>query len=213
MPSTTTLKRYIKLLGDAIVSGDVSTAEELQEEILEVFEPEYSGLRSKLTNYQSIMMATIGERTLDSSSPVDFIKDARRLQSRLQAELEKMNPDLGAELMRESVFISHCSTDKGVADMLKDFLVTSGIPNDKIFCSSLPGNDINLRISAGVKKRLKESIVNILILSKDYYESAYCLNEAGIAWYLEDEVDSIAVCLPEIDEHNMWGFLNGENKV
>lgn len=115
--------------------------------------------------------------------------------------------------MRESIFISHRSTDKDVADMLKDFLVASGIPNDKIFCSSLPGNDVKTRINTEVKKRLQESIVNILILSKDYYESAYCLNEAGIAWYFEEEVDSIAVCLPEINEDNMWGFFNGENKV
>ena len=114
---------------------------------------------------------------------------------------------------RNSIFISHRSTDKDVADMLKDFLVATGIPNEKVFCSSLPGNDVKFRISAEVKKRLQKSIVNILILSKDYYESAYCLNEAGIAWYLEDEVDNIAVCLPEVSEENMWGFFNGENKV
>lgn len=49
MPSITTLKRYIKLLDGVIVSGDASAAEELQDEILAVFEPEFSGLRSKLT--------------------------------------------------------------------------------------------------------------------------------------------------------------------
>lgn len=98
MPSITTLKRYIKLLDGVIVSGDASAAEELQDEILAVFEPEFSGLRSKLTNYQPVMMATIGGRMVDSSSPVDFIKDARLLRSRLQAELEKMEPDSGAEI-------------------------------------------------------------------------------------------------------------------
>lgn len=30
-----------------------------------------------------------------------------------------------------------------VADMIKDFLVSTGIPNDKVFCSSLPGNDVH----------------------------------------------------------------------
>lgn len=114
---------------------------------------------------------------------------------------------------RNSIFISHRITDAEVADMIKDFLVATGIPNGKVFCSSLPGNDVKFRISVEVKKRLQDSIVNILILSKDYYESAYCLNEAGVAWYLEDEVDNIAVCLPEINEDNMWGFFNGENKV
>lgn len=115
--------------------------------------------------------------------------------------------------MRYSVFISHRSSNKAVADMLKDFLVTTGIPNNKIFCSSLPGNDIERQISSEVKKQLQVSAVNILILSKEYYESAYCLNEAGIVWFLEDEVSSIAIGLPEIDESNMWGFYNGENKI
>ncbi len=213
MPPATSLKRYIRLLDGVILSGDTDSAEELQDEVLAVFEPELDGLRSKLTNDQPAVFASVDGVTIDSSSEVDFIKDARLLRSRLQVELEKIEPDAGEQRMRETVFISHRSTDKDVADMLKDFLVTSGIPNEKIFCSSLPGNDIKSRISAEVKKCLRESIVNILILSKDYYESAYCLNEAGIAWYLEDEVDAIAVCLPEIDEDNMWGFFNGENKV
>lgn len=216
MPSATSLRRYIKQLDGVIISGDVIVAKELQDEVLAVFEPELGSMRSKLTNYQPALFASIGGITVDSSSPVDFIKDAKTLRSRLQVELEKIDPDaemLGEQLMRELIFISHRSTDKDVADMLKDFLVTSGIPNDKIFCSSLPGNDTKCRISNEVKRRLQESIVNILILSKDYYESAYCLNEAGIAWYLEDGVDNIAVCLPEIDEDNMWGFFNGENKA
>ena len=213
MVSKTTLQRYINSLDEVIVSGDVSKAEELQDEIIAVFEPELGSMRSKLTNYQPFVIGTFGGKTVDSSSPVDFIKDARTLRSRLQMELEKVEYDTGKQVMRESIFISHRSTDADIADMIKDFLVATGIPNEKVFCSSLPGNDINFRISAEVKKRLQESTVNILILSKDYYKSAYCLNEAGIAWYLEDEVDNIAVCLPEINEKKMWGFFNGENKV
>ena len=213
MPAATSLRKYIRLLDDVILAGDETKAEELQNEILAVFGSELDGLRLGLTNYQYAIFATINGKTVSSEKDVDFIKDARTLRARLQVELEKIEPEEGIQIMRDSIFISHRSTDKDVADMLKDFLVASGIPNDKIFCSSLPGNDVKTRISTEVKKRLQESIVNILILSKDYYESAYCLNEAGIAWYLEEEVDSIAVCLPEINEDNMWGFFNGENKV
>ena len=171
MPSAQSLRRYIEQLDGVIISGDVSAAEELQDEVIAVFEPELGSMRSKLTNYQPASFTTMGDNTVDSSSSVDFIKDARILRSRLQVELEKVEPDAGKIPMRDSVFVSHRSTDKDVADMLKDFLVTSGIPNDKIFCSSLPGNDIKFRISSEVKKRLQNSIVNILILSKDYYAS------------------------------------------
>lgn len=109
------------------------------------------------------------------------------------------------------VFISHRSTDKEVADMLADFLSATGISKNKIFCSSLPGNDINEKISNEVKTALKNSSVNIAILSYDYYQSAYCLNEAGVLWY--NDVPVIPIALPEINANNMYGFLNNEYKL
>lgn len=76
---------------------------------------------------------------------------------------------------RPLVFISHRSTDKTVAEILTTFLCGVGVPKDAVFCSSLPGNDIDQCISKEVKEALKSSAVNIAILSGDYYESAYCL--------------------------------------
>lgn len=109
------------------------------------------------------------------------------------------------------IFISHRSTDKDIADMLVDFFSATGIPKDKIFCSSLPGNDINRKISYEVKNALQNSTVNIAILSYDYYQSAYCLNEAGILWF--NDIPIITIALPEINSNNMYGFLNSEYKL
>lgn len=109
------------------------------------------------------------------------------------------------------IFISHRSTDKAIADMLVDFFAGTGIPRNSVFCSSLPGNDINERISDEVKAALKNSAVNIAILSLDYYQSAYCLNEAGVLWYRD--VPVVPIALPEIDSKNMYGFLNSEYKL
>ena len=114
--------------------------------------------------------------------------------------------------MRYSIFISHRTVDANIADMIKDYLVNTGIPNEKIFCSSLPGNDVNEKIAPEVKQRLKECTIIIAILSRDYYDSAYCLNEAGVAWYL-DEVVTIPIGLPEISHDNMIGFLNSDYKI
>ena len=129
---------------------------------------------------------------------------------------EKTEAEIGIGKMtdtaRNMVFISHRTIDASVADMIKDFLINTGIPNDKVFCSSLPGNDVNERISPEVKERLKKSTINILILSKDYYDSAYCLNEAGVAWYI-DEAIAIPIGLPEISHENMIGFLNNDYKL
>lgn len=116
------------------------------------------------------------------------------------------------DIGRSIIFISHRTVDCDVADMIKDYLVNTGIPNEKIFCSSLPGNDVNEKIAPEVKMSLKESIINILILSKAYYESAYCLNEAGVVWYL-DEAVTIPIGLPEISHNNMIGFLNSDYKL
>lgn len=109
------------------------------------------------------------------------------------------------------IFISHRSTDKEVADMMVDFFSATGIPRESVFCSSLPGNDINEKISGEVKTALKNSAINIAILSSDYYQSAYCLNEAGILWYQDAPV--IPIALPEINPDNMYGFLNSEYKL
>ncbi|MBQ2865806.1 MAG: toll/interleukin-1 receptor domain-containing protein, partial [Clostridia bacterium] len=110
------------------------------------------------------------------------------------------------------IFISHRSTDKDVADMLVDFFCGTGIPRNSVFCSSLPGNDINEKISGEVKAALKSSAINIAILSHSYYESAYCLNEAGVLWY-RDDVPVIPIALPEITSNNMFGFLSNEYKL
>ena len=109
------------------------------------------------------------------------------------------------------IFISHRTTDKAVADMLVDFFSGTGIRKSVVFCSSLPGNDVDEKISGEVKRALKNSVINIAILSRDYYQSAYCLNEAGVLWY-RDDVPVIPIALPEISENNMYGFLNNEYK-
>ena len=114
--------------------------------------------------------------------------------------------------VKNIIFISHRSTDKDIADMLVDFFVGTGIPKKAVFCSSLPGNDINEKIASEVKAALKNSAVNIAILSQDYYQSAYCLNEAGVLWYCDD-VPVIPIALPEINSNNMFGFLSNEYKL
>lgn len=111
------------------------------------------------------------------------------------------------------IFISHRSTDAEVADMLRDYLVATGIPNEYIFCSSLPGNDVAQSISREVKEKIANSTVNIAILSEEYYKSAYCLNEAGIIWLQEPNVPAVVIGLPEITHTNMYGFLSSDYKL
>ena len=144
---------------------------------------------------------------------VSINNSARTYNERLEEyEMERTNKSTGDSRMKSTIFISHRSMDKAIADMLVDFFSATGFSRSAIFCSSLPGNDINERISAEVKNALQNSVLNIAILSQDYYQSAYCLNEAGILWFL-DEVPVIPIALPEITSNNMYGFLNNEYKL
>lgn len=109
------------------------------------------------------------------------------------------------------IFISHRSIDKEIANIFVDYLTNCGVNSDFIFCSSLPGNDVRFSISGEIKEHLKNSVLNILIVSNDYYESAYCQNESGIIWFLD--TTKLIICMPEITEKNMEGFLNADNKI
>lgn len=114
-------------------------------------------------------------------------------------------------MIMPEIFISHRATDADIADMLLDFLTLTGIERSKVFCSSLPGNDVKEKISIEVKSAIKESVINIVILSEEYNKSAYCLNEAGIIWF--QDVTTIVIALPEILPKDMVGFLNSDYKL
>lgn len=140
-----------------------------------------------------------------TNSAKDYVKQL------LEYEAQRSTQSAQEMKVNGIIFISHRSTDKEIADMLVDFFSAIGIPRNTIFCSSLPGNDINEKISGEVKSALKNSVVNIAILSRDYYQSTYCLNEAGVFWYEDKPV--IPIALPEINSDNMYGFLNNEYKL
>lgn len=110
--------------------------------------------------------------------------------------------------MDKEIFISHRNSDEKFVGLLETFLTTCGIKSETIFCSSLPGNDVQCEVSKEIKAAFQTSRLNIVLLSDGYYQSAYCQNESGIIWYLDTEKTIFA--LPEINKFNMEGFLNSE---
>ena len=73
--------------------------------------------------------------------------------------------------MRSEIFISHRYSNKEYADIFQDFLVGCGVSKELIFCSSLPGNDVDKNIPKEVKEHLKHSAINVILLSSEYFES------------------------------------------
>ena len=125
------------------------------------------------------------------------------------ANSEKRNKTQERENAR--IFISHRSTDKEIADMLVEFLAGTEIPIELVFCSSLPGNDVKEKVFDEVKSALKNSVVNIAILSNDYFQSTFCLNEAGVFWY--SDVPIVPIALPEITDETTYDFLTRDYKL
>ena len=112
----------------------------------------------------------------------------------------------------KKIFISHRSLDSEIANLLVEFLTGVGVEYNTIFCSSLPGYDVDFEISSEVLEAIDQSYIYFIIYSADYYESAYCRNEEGIIWY-KTKTDTkrkvITIALPEIKPQNMLGFIDG----
>lgn len=167
----------------------------------------YIGLEfEKLTQYgmTNSAMLWMGGGIIDLLPPA-----LSYFERKEKINIEETSSDIKKDC--EMVFISHRSADKNIADAFADFLKAIGIPSNKIFCSSLPGNDVKRKIDIEVKQNLLHSKVNIVILSSEYFKSAYCLNEEGIIWY--EDKPQIIIALPEIDENNLIGFIDSTYKL
>ena len=102
------------------------------------------------------------------------------------------------------LFISHSSANEIIAENLVQLLRTLGFNNRNLFCSSVPGYDIKEGedIYDTLASKFQDyNIFVIFLLSKEYYESAACLNEMGASWVLKVSYSTI-VCpgftIPEI---------------
>lgn len=111
------------------------------------------------------------------------------------------------------VFISHNSSQKQFVAALVNLLESCGFTPKNLFCSSVPGFHIGLDediVETLRKKFVKYDLYVIYILSTDFFQSAYCLNEMGAAWVLQSK-NSIIVT-PNTDEQKIEGVVD-KNKT
>lgn len=94
-------------------------------------------------------------------------------------EIKSQNPE-------KTVFISHASKDKEIADAFVDVILQGGlsVPIEEIFCVSTDGT----KIESGedwrntIYESLNSAKINFLIITPNYKESEVCLNEMGASW-------------------------------
>lgn len=114
----------------------------------------------------------------------------------------------------KKLFISHSEKDKPYISAIVDLLVSMGLTQEEVFCSSIPGFGIGY--GEDIYKYLKDQFMNydlhvLFILSDNYYKSAACLNEMGAAWVLQKKYDSIL--LPGFEFAEINGAVDPRKKA
>lgn len=97
------------------------------------------------------------------------------------------------------IFISHAVADAPFARLLTNFLKEGvGVPQDAIFCSSVPGHGIPLSedFNAYIKDQIQTPKLVILLMTPAYMESWFCLMELGAAW--AKSIDNLAIVVPPV---------------
>lgn len=98
---------------------------------------------------------------------------------------------------KQLYFISHSSKDAKTVKNLAYLINDLGVKNEKIVCTSVP--EFGVKHGENIIEFLKQSfeydITVIYVISKNYFNSRYCLNEMGAAWI--KQTDKIIVKLDD----------------
>ena len=112
--------------------------------------------------------------------------------------------------MPKKIFISHSTVDEKIGEQLVDSLIELGVPKDIIFYSSKYHTGVGLgnNFPQTIKSALQESELVIFLLTKNFYQSAFCLNEMGATWYSGKKL--IPILLGGLKFEDMKGFINSQ---
>ena len=116
--------------------------------------------------------------------------------------------------MKKNIFISHSSVNKEIAEQLCSFMVRLGIKEEGIFCSSIIGQGVNNgeKLNEAIGKAISKSTLLVYILSRDFLESSYCMEELGVGWYLSQQkkASCFYLIVPDVDLSDLKGFVNSK---
>ena len=107
------------------------------------------------------------------------------------------------------VFISHNSSQEPFVTDLVNLLEDCGFTPDNLFCSSVP--DFNIGFNHDIVETLKSKFLDyelfvIFVLSTDFFQSAWCMNEVGAAWAMQADYSIIET--KYLDENAIDGVIN-----
>ncbi|QST01795.1 TIR domain-containing protein [Pontibacillus sp. ALD_SL1] len=92
-------------------------------------------------------------------------------------------------ILGNRIFISHSSKDERICTAFVNLLEVLGVPEENILYSS--SERFGIPAGKDIFEYLKDSIVEnfnvFYMLSDNYYNSVYCLNEMGAAWINQND--------------------------
>ncbi len=110
---------------------------------------------------------------------------------------------------QKSIFLSHSSKDKALADKIAD-LLTSGCavsPND-ILCTTLEGNGIPAGTPSFIeylRQQIQQPKLVILLLTENFFASQFCLGELGAVWGMG--LPNFPLVVPPMDKGKLKATL------
>lgn len=109
---------------------------------------------------------------------------------------------------KKRIFISHAEKNQDFVYLMLNYLVHLGATRSTIFCSSDYRSGVQNKISDDVFNALRNTELDIIVLSNEYKKSEYCLNEAGVIRSKESKSVKIVVVFPDIQNGEYAGFIN-----
>lgn len=107
------------------------------------------------------------------------------------------------------IFISHAAADAKIADVVADILNTAmGINvTDQVFCTSLEGMKIppGMDFKEFVRGQIQNPKIVLLLISKNYLASQFCLAELGASWAMSHRI--IPMLIPPTNYDDMKAVL------
>ena len=148
-------------------------------------------------------------------SPLTGEEEMLEWASNFSEEIDNKNMSIMQGEKKIKIFISHSSKDKKIVEALVDLLIILGVNNkEQMFCSSCPPFDV--KVNDDIFATLKEQYQNynlymIYMLSDNYYESPFSLNEMGAGWVLL--YDYQCVTLPGFSPNDIKGCVDTKKKA
>ena len=112
------------------------------------------------------------------------------------------------ENVSPKIFISHASLDAPIGERFLEALIELGINKDNVFYSSSYHTGVKLgkNFHEEVKNALNSADIVIFLLTPNFYESEFCLNEMGAVWCSNKKF--IPILLNNLTYNDMKGFID-----